>query len=202
MVERARGQVGVRRASYEDLVAVPEHLIAEIIDGELVTSPRPAPRHALASSMLGGALIGGAGSSGGGPGRRDGGGWWILDEPELHLEGHVLVPDFAGWRRARMPTMPAEAYFALPPDWICEVLSPSTAGRDRVRKLPIYGAHGVGHVWLLDPGQRTLEVFRLQERLWVLVGAFEEAEIAAVEPFDDFELALATLWPPEAEPTS
>ena len=195
MVERAIQ--ATRDATYEDLERVPDHLIAEIIDGELVTSPRPAPLHALASFGLGGALFGGAGGSGSGPGAPRGGSWWILPEPELHLEGYVLVPDFAGWRRERMPTLPTEAFFTLPPDWVCEVLSPSTAARDRVRKLPVYGAHGVGHVWLLDPIQRTLEVFRLHDGHWMLVGAFEGEETAVTEPFEGFGLPLATLWPPD-----
>ena len=116
-----------KRATYEDLLAVPDNLVAEIINGELVTSPRPAPRHARAASALGGALWG-FDSGPGGPG-----GWWILIEPELHLDGHqqVLVPDLAGWRVERMPELPDTAYFEVEPDWVCEVLSPSTAAIDR-----------------------------------------------------------------------
>src|SRR5262245_23509945 len=114
---------GARRATYADLVAVPEHLIAEIIDGELITSPRPAPPHLLACSAIGSVLFdrfnGPAGGTTTAPG-----GWWILDEPELHFGDDVLVPDLAGWRRERMPALPDLAYFALAPDWACEVVSP------------------------------------------------------------------------------
>src|SRR6187402_3256932 len=129
-----------RRATYEDLLQVPEHLVGEIVDGELVTSPRPAAAHARASSSLGGELYGPFDRGRGGPG-----GWIILDEPELHLLGHVLVPDLAGWRRERMPELPDAKAFELAPDWACEVLSPSTAKVDRADKVPIYAQAGVSH---------------------------------------------------------
>jgi putative restriction endonuclease len=105
---------------------------------------------------------------GGGPG-----GWWILDEPELHLGADILVPDLAGWRRSRMPTLPETAFFALAPDWVCWVLSPSTAQMDRVDKLPIYASHGVNHAWLVDPEAKTLEILSLHEGHWRLEIAFK-----------------------------
>ena len=67
----------------------------------------------------------------------------ILVEPELHFGNDVLVPDLAGWRRERLPTLPADAYMTLAPDWICEVLSPSTETLDRDKKLHIYAREGV-----------------------------------------------------------
>src|SRR5688572_5797091 len=155
-----------RRATYADLEAVPAHLVAEIINGELRTLPRPAPKHARASSRLGVRLGGPFDLGEGGPG-----GWSILDEPELHLglEQDVLVPDLAGWRLERMPKLPETAYFELPPDWVCEVLSPSTEADDRVDKMPIYAREGVRHVWLIDPILQTLEVFVLvAERRWMM----------------------------------
>ena len=85
------------------------------------------------------------------PHRGGPGGWILLDEPELHLHGDVLVPDLAGWRRERMPELPDAAAFELAPDWICEVLSPSTAASDRAEKMPIYARERVAHVWLVDP---------------------------------------------------
>ena len=135
-----------RQATYEDLMQVPPHLVAEILSGRLVTHPRPAPRHAVASSSLGDELVGPFQKGRGGPG-----GWWVLDEPELHLDADVLVPDIAGWRRERMPTMPETAWFGIAPDWVCEILSPSTAREDRVVKMPIYVRAGVSHLWLVDP---------------------------------------------------
>ncbi len=178
-----------RRATYDDVLAAPEHVIAEIIDGELVTQPRPASPHVRASSRLGADLGGPFDRGKGGPG-----GWVILDEPELHLKGDVLVPDLAGWRRERMPEMPIAIAFELAPDWVCEVVSPSTAGADRVRKMPIYAREGVGHAWLLDPIAQTLEVCRLEAGRWVQIGAsIGEANVRA-EPFESFELELAALW--------
>jgi len=186
-----------RRATYDDLLKVPDILVAEILDGELFTFPRPATPHARTSSVLRGMLdpfdqrIGGP----------DGlGGWWILFEPELHLGDDILVPDLAGWRRDRMPVLPNVAYFDSAPDWVCEVVSPSTARFDRVRKVPAYAREGVGHLWLVDPLQQTLEVFRLEGRHWVLVSTHGGAETVRAEPFAALELDMARWWlEPEPE---
>lgn len=185
-----------RRATYADLAAAPPNKVAELIGGELHLFPRPAPRHARAASSLGIEL--------GGPfdhGKNGPGGWWILDEPEIHFpdptaEGEIeaVVPDLAGWRVERLPELPEEAYFTLAPDWICEVLSPSTAAFDRAEKMPSYAREGVRHAWLVDPLARTLEVFALLERRWLLVGVFRDAARVRAEPFDAIELDLGVLW--------
>jgi Uma2 family endonuclease len=130
-----------------------------------------------------------SGGAGGGPG-----GWIVLDEPELHLHGDVLVPDLAGWRRERMPELPDAAAFELAPDWVCEVLSPSTAAVDRADKLPIYAREGVQHAWLLDPTAKTLEVLRLEGDAWRLLATWRDEAVVRAEPFDAFELDLAVLW--------
>lgn len=178
-----------RPATYDDLVALPDHVVGEIIDGELHVSPRPAPRHAVAASVLGGEI---------GPpyhiGRGGPGGWWILFEPELHLDRDVLVPDFGGWRRARMPAMPETAYFTVAPDWICEVLSPATARLDRLKKLRVYARERVSHAWLIDPIARTLEVLRLEGDRWSIVAVHGGDEIVHAEPFDAVALDLSLLW--------
>lgn len=178
-----------RQASYEDLLRVPGNLVAEIVNGRLVTHPRPAPRHLRASSSLGGELDGPFDKGRGGPG-----GWWILDEPELHLGPDVLVPDLAGWRRERMPSLPGTAWFDLAPDWVCEVLSPATASGDRAEKLPIYGEQGVSHVWLIDPLLRTLEVFENADRRWLLIGTLKDADPVSLPPFDAISFDLSLLW--------
>ncbi|MDR2154115.1 MAG: Uma2 family endonuclease, partial [Burkholderiaceae bacterium] len=116
----------LKPATYEDLCALPPNRVGEIVRGVLYSHPRPASRHARSSSVLGGKLYPRFDEGDGGPG-----GWWILDEPELHLGDDVLVPDLGGWRRERMPVFPDVAWFDLAPDWICEVLSPSTARLDR-----------------------------------------------------------------------
>jgi len=183
------GLAATKPATYEDLFDLPENIVGEIIAGRLITHPRPAPRHARAYSSLGGEL--------GGPfdlGRNGPGGWWILDEPELHLDGDILVPDLAGWRRSRMPKLPETAWFELPPDWVCEILSPSTARVDRAGKLPIYARHGVVHAWLVDPDQRTLEVFENREGKWLLLTVLENDAGVSQPPFDAITFPLSSLW--------
>jgi len=178
-----------RPATYEDLVKLPDHLVAEIVDGELHASPRPAPRHVNAGSIIGGRLVPPFHEGHGGPG-----GWWILDEPELHLGDNVLVPDLAGWRRARMPRLPATAYFPLAPDWICEVLSPSTLQLDRVRKLTTYAGASVAHAWLVDPAAQTLEVLRLDRGRWTILATHAGLEVVRAEPFHEVQFPLQSLW--------
>lgn len=176
-----------RPASYDDLVKLPDHLVAEIVQGELHASPRPAPRHAGATSQLGGLLLprfdrGGVG------------GWRILDEPELHFDFDVCVPDLAGWRRERMPRLPEEAFFTLAPDWVCEVLSASTAALDRGRKLAIYAREGIPHCWLVDPIAHTLEVLQLEGGRWVILATHVGAAAVRAVPFAELELPLGVLW--------
>jgi Uma2 family endonuclease len=127
-------------------------------------------------------------------GRGGPGGWWILDEPELHLHADILVPDLAGWHKQRLPELPQSPYFDLAPDWVCEILSPSTAREDRVEKMPIYAREGVAHIWLVDPDLRILEAFELRDGQWVLLGAFEEDNLVSVAPFDAITFNLSVLW--------
>lgn len=178
-----------RPASYADLCALPEHEVGEIIHGSLHSHPRPAPRHARAYSALGSQLQGTYDRGRDGPG-----GWWILDEPEVHLSGHVLVPDIAGWRRTRLPRLPDTAWFELAPDWVCEILSPPTARLDRAEKLPIYAAEGVGHCWLVDPDLRTLEVLQNQDGRWLLLTVLENDAAVSQPPFDATTFPLSDLW--------
>ena len=179
---------GLKRATYDDVLAAPENKVAEILDGELLLSPRPAPRHLLASSRLGGALVPFEDGQGG-PG-----GWWILDEPELHFGDDVVVPDLGGWRRERLPAIPDTAFFSLAPDWVCEVLSPATERVDRGRKLRIYAVARVAHAWLVNPLERTMEVLRLREGAWTIAAVCGGSDAVRIEPFEAIELALGRLW--------
>lgn len=181
-----------RPATYEDLMAVPEHLVAEIIDGELITSPRPASPHARACSGIGSVLFDRFNGSGGRP--TDPGGWWILFEPELHLGADVLVPDLAGWRRERMPVMPSAPWFELPPDWVCEVVSPSSGRLDRVRKMPKYGKAGIAHLWLVEPLGHTVEVYRLDAERWTVETVLPGDASSRVPPFDAIEIDPRRWW--------
>jgi len=178
-----------RPATYDDLARLPDNLVAEIVNGELHASPRPAPPHARAGSIVGGLIVPPFDQGRGGPG-----GWWILYEPELHLVGDVLVPDWAGWRRSRMPHLPATAYFPLAPDWVCEIVSPSTSSLDRVQKLSIYARERVAHAWLIDPLARTLEVLRLENARWTILATHEGRDVVRAEPFTEIELELPALW--------
>lgn len=178
-----------RPARYADVEALPEGVVGEILDGVLYTHPRPGSPHALASSAIGEEL---------GPpfkrGRGGPGGWVILWEPELHLVEDVIVPDLAGWRRERMPEVPTAAAFTLAPDWVCEVLSPSTEKVDRGVKLPIYARRQVSHVWLVDPIEQTLEILRLDGESYRIAAVHAEAAVVRAAPFEAVELGLEVLW--------
>ena len=174
---------------------VPDNLVAEIIEGELFTSPRPAGPHERAMGAIYLRLRDWF-DDGDGPG-----GWWISVEPELHLDGNVLVPDVCGWRRERVGPHPVSGVAATSaPDWICEVLSPRTGILDRTRKLPTYARHAVESAWSVDTSQRTIEVFRLVENRWSLIGVHGGDEPARIEPFEAVEFPMARLWFPEPRP--
>ncbi|HEV7733448.1 MAG TPA: Uma2 family endonuclease [Candidatus Binatia bacterium] len=181
-----------RRATYEDLMQVPENLVAEIIDGELVTSPRPSSPHALAAMGIGAGLFDRFHGPPGGSSAP--GGWWILFEPELHLGADVLVPDLAAWRRDRMPVFQNVAAFTLAPDWVCEVISPSTGRIDRSRKMGIYARDGVGHLWFVDPTPCTLEVYRLEGGRWIVLANHGGPVTVRAEPFDAVDVDLRRWW--------
>ena len=174
---------------YEQFRAVPEYMVAEIVRGKLVTHPRPAAPHAMAASALGAELFGPFRRGRGGPG-----GWVLLHEPELHLGENYLVPDIAGWCRERMPEVPQVPFFELAPDWICEVLSPSTTTMDRAEKLPIYAEHSVRNAWIVDPLAKVLEVYRLEAGCWSPLATHRDTALVRAEPFDAIEFDLAVLW--------
>lgn len=191
-------QPAARATKYDDLLRLPEGVTGEIVDGELHASPRPAVPHAHSCTFILGGLSGSFGGRGGAPPPDDG--WWVLVEPELHLGPDVLVPDLAGWRRSRVPRLPNAAWIEIAPDWVCEILSPRTAGHDRVRKMPAYARHGVEHLWLVDPIAHTVEVYRRQDPTWVVVATHAADEVARIPPFEELELALTPWWLPEDEP--
>ena len=177
------------RPSYRDVLDAPAHMVAEVVRGALHLQPRPAFPQALAGSSLGGELVGPFQKGRGGPG-----GWWILDGPELHFGGDILVPDLAGWRRGRMPQFPDIAWTVLAPDWVCELLSPSTRKLDLEEKRPVYAREGVGHLWLVDPAARTLEAFALEEGGWRPAGGVRGAGPVSLPPFEAVAFPLDALW--------
>ncbi|NOU31574.1 MAG: Uma2 family endonuclease [Polyangiaceae bacterium] len=183
-----------RLPTYADLCALPPNVVGQIVAGELHAHPRPRLRHARAASDLGASLVGPFDRGRGGPG-----GWIILDEPEVHLDADVLVPDLAGWRRSRMPELPDAAFVELAPDWVCEVLSPSSERLDRGAKLRVYARERVGHVWLVNPDNETLEVFVLDEHegheaRFALAAVHSGDAVVHAPPFEALPLELSGLW--------
>jgi len=191
MAEPAR-----KGAVYQDLYEIPKNMTGEIVAGELIVTPRPSRRHSNASFAL---------SSGIGPpyrfGRGGPGGWIILAEPEVSFGQDILVPDLGGWKKERFPISEDHNWISAAPDWVCEILSPSTARTDKADKMPIYAAHGVSYLWLVDPLAETLDVFGLEAGRWVVLGLFAGAKRVRAKPFHDMELDLGTLWLGE-EPVS
>jgi Uma2 family endonuclease len=186
-------------ATWDDLVALPGDVPAEVIAGALVVPPAPLPRHARAQRALG-RFVGGPYDDD--DGRGGPGGWWILLEVDVRFSPHDVVrPDLAGWRRERLVRPWDLRPIDVVPDWIGEVVSPSNAAQDRVGKRELYARHGVPFYWIVDPGQRTLEALRLDvaTRAWVEIGAYDDASIARIPPFDALELEVQRLFPPIAD---
>lgn len=180
----------LRNATYQDVLDAPPHMVAEVLAGTLHTHPRPAMRNARASSGIGAKINPAFDYGDGGPG-----GWWILDEPELHLGDDIVVPDLSGCRRETMPEFPDTAYCTIPPDWTCEVLSPSTRRIDQNEKRAIYAREGVSHLWFVDPDAKTLEAFELEDHRWVLLATVADDAQVSLPPFDAISFPLGTLWP-------
>src|SRR5512140_3799966 len=180
-------------ATYQDLVDLPPLYVGEIVSGDLYASPRPATPHSIISSMLG-MLLGPRFQLGeGGPG-----GWRFIDEPELHFGSDVLVPDLAAWHQERLPaTALHDAWIEIPPDWVCEILSPSTAKLDLHRKLPLYARVGVSFAWVIDPPEKTVKVLEAHEGAWIQRATFSGNTVVRALPFDAIELDLGRVWPPD-----
>ena len=178
------------RATYQDVLDAPQHVVAEIIEGKLYTHRRPANPHTFAGSRLGATLMQPF-DFGDGPGS-----WLIVNEPELHLGDDIVVPDIAGWRRVRMPVYPPGAYITLAPDWVCEVLSPSTRKLDLGQKKNIYAREGVAYHWFVDPDERSLEALVLRGRKWVQIDKLYDDASVSLPPFEEFSFNLGNLWLP------
>ena len=179
------------RTAYQELLDLPENLVGEILNGELHTQPRPSGPHGNAETGMSAVLRPPFHLGKGGPG-----GWWILVEPEIHFvrDTQVAVPDLAGWRRERMPRLPEGHRFEIVPDWVCEILSPGTARKDRSLKLPLYAHHGISHVWLVDPLARSLEAYELRGEQWNLLGVLHDDALVTLSPFAAVSFSLADLW--------
>ncbi len=184
MAEPAR-----RKAVYDDLYNIPENMTGEIIDGELFVTPRPSTEHVYVASNLGGEIVPPYKFGRGGPG-----GWVILHEPEISFAENILVPDLTGWKREHFSIPKDHNWISVIPDWVCEVLSPSTLRKDKIKKMAIYAQYGVSHFWLIDPLARTLDVFRLESGKWMVIGTYVEDDKVRSEPFLEIEIDLNNLW--------
>lgn len=187
----------IDQATYSVLNALPTGWVGEIVEDELIASPRPLAAQTRAAFMLGVELGEQLDHRRGGDGR-----WCFLRAPELHLGRDVMVPELAGWRSERVatPPDPGASFLTLTPDWVCEVVSPVTVALDRIRKLPLYAQHGVSHAWFIDPEARTLEVFHRLKRGWLFTASYEGDAVVRAEPFPRVALNLGSLWlPVEAE---
>ena len=177
-------------ATYADIEALPPNVVGEILFGSLVTHPRPARRHLVAASRVGGILGQSFDFGTGGPG-----GWVIIDEPEIHLGPHVVVPGIVGWRRERFTETEEGRWFEVVPDWICEIQSPSTRAIDLGPKRRIYATYGVSHLWFVDPTAMSLEVFQRQNESWLLTHTNIGSENVCAPPFEAITFSLGLLWP-------
>ena len=184
------GATSYQRRGRQSLRSRSPNTTAEFVDGALHTLPRPSTLQALAKSRLGACL-----SHATQFGRSGSCEWWIIDEPELHLDEDILVPDLVGWHRQRLSDYPDTAYFTLAPDWVCEVLSASTRRLDLHGKRPVYAREGVRHLWLVDPVDRTLEAFELHEGQWLLIGSAKDEDPVSIRPFEAITFRLGNLWP-------
>lgn len=181
-----------RLATWEDLLRTPEDgLTYEVIHGNLEAMPRPRPIHGVVQANLAGDLSGPFQRGRGGPG-----GWWIVIEPDVRLTTHdIYAPDLVGWRRERLPRLPEERPIDLPPDWVCEVVSPSHRRRDRVVKANVYLEAAIPHFWLVDPEDRLLEAFELRQGAWLRLGGWSDGDRVRVAPFGALELDVGGLFP-------
>jgi len=186
-----------RLAGYEDLLILPEGVRAEVLGGTVITSPAPLPKHSRAQRALG-SFVGGPfddDDGHGGPG-----GWWIFVEVDIQLAPHDIVrPDLAGWRRERLHNPGEQRPILVPPDWVCEVLSPSTAVHDKITKRALYARSGIRHYWIVDVDAHTLEAFELLDQRWVLAGTYGDDALARIAPFEAVELAVGRLFLPKAD---
>ena len=183
-----------RPATWEDLDDVPEGFVGEVVGGVVMMSPRPNPPHAHVATALTSVLHGAFGGVGGPDGPNGGAGWIILFEPRIAFREEIRVPDIAGWRRERYAGKQAAGPIRIAPDWLCEILSPSTADIDRGVKMDLYHRAGVAHLWLVDPDTRALEVYRRHELGWLRIAAHVGNVTPAVEPFEAVALDLPRLW--------
>lgn len=175
------------KATFEDIRNLIDERRVEIIDGEIIEKASPTFEHCEVQLLLGALLVAGS-TRGGGIRSRD---WWLGTEPDIQLEPHnVFRPDIAGWRRDRHPHRPTGVPILMRPDWVCEVLSPSNAENDLIKKFRVYHRAGIEHYWIVDPEHRSLIVYRNEPRGYLAVLTGMRGETVRAEPFDSIEIRI------------
>jgi Uma2 family endonuclease len=188
-----------RPPTLADLDALPPGIVGEIIEGVLYTMTKPRARHQRTSTGISGDLCGPFDLGRGGPG-----GWWIISVPGIELPNDTkeISPDVAGWRRERMPELPVDEPISVVPEWVCEILSPTTRRHDLLRKQPYYAKVGVPFLWLVDLEARVLTAYRLERDAWQVIGTYSEETEVRIPPFDAVPLRVTDWWPPAAPSTT
>jgi Uma2 family endonuclease len=185
-------------ATASDLTKANGDPFAEVVGGMVVEKAMPSAAHGAAQADLVGLLWPHFHGRGGG-GRP--GGWWIMTEVEVELEAHeVYRPDVAGWRRDRVPQRPRGRPIRERPDWVCEILSDSNADNDLVVKLRGYHRSQVPNYWIVDPGSKTLIVYRWSAAGYLAVVTAKRDEVVKAEPFDMIEIPMIELFGDEDAP--
>jgi Uma2 family endonuclease len=176
--------------TWEDIVHLPEHEQPEIVGGKPYYRAGPRNHHGRTLARLTAKVV--AADS---PGLLDG--WWICGEATVRLTPHQIVcPDLVGWRRSRLPELPNDWPCDIRPDWVCEVLSPSNAWYDRGPKAQAYAEAGIPWYWLVDPVERTVEVYEQRGGQWSLLGCHTDGALLPLPPFDDLQVAVGDLFVP------
>lgn len=178
-----------KTATYDDLYNLPDNVIGQIIDGELIATRWQSRQHALTSTVLSAKLGAPYDLGEGGPG-----GWIILHSLEVKLGDNILVPDLAGWLYKRFPIEEETNWVSVCPDWVCEIISPETVRIDKTKKMPVYARHGVGYFRLIDPTNKTLDVYKLESGKWMVLETYAENDKFRAEPFEEVEIDLGSLW--------
>jgi Uma2 family endonuclease len=187
----------IKPPTLADLDALPAGIVGEIIEGVLYTMTKPRARHQRTTTRIGSGVGDPFDIGRGGPG-----GWWIIAEPGIELPNTPeIAPDVAGWRRDRMPELPVNESIRVVPDWVCEILSPTTRRHDLEVKRPYYAKVGVSYHWLVDIEARVLTAHQLESSDWRIIGTYSDETEARIPPFDAVPLNVASWWPP-ASPTS
>jgi Uma2 family endonuclease len=190
-----------RRATIREWLAIPEEERAELIDGAIIYQAMPGPEHGLAQGKMFALVDTPFGRRVGGGGRP--GGWWFSLEVDMELAGLGCRPDLLGFRRskhARLPQPDERGVVTVVPDWICEVLSPSTAYLDQGKKRRAYHHAGVEHYWLVDPTNRTLTVLERAERDYLILLVAGRDEVVRAAPFDAIEIPVGEIFGDDEEP--